>query len=108
MTTNRASLAAMRHLAVAEPFPFVGVPRVAGVAGVHADDEAELLHPLPERVELGQRERLAALPRGHRRHADQEDLGAALGHVLELARAPTSLPAARLMIGVEKIASEYA
>ena len=39
---------------------------------------------LPERVELGQRERLAALPRRHRRHADQEDLGAALVDVLEL------------------------
>ena len=51
---------------------------------MHADDEVELLHTLPERVELGQRERLAALPRGNRGDADQEDLGAPLGDVLEL------------------------
>ena len=51
---------------------------------MHADHQVELLHPLPERVELGQRERLATLPRGHRRHPDQEDLPAALVDVLEL------------------------
>ena len=79
-----ARVVRQRHLVVAEALPLVQVARVAGVAGVHADDEVELLHPLPERVELGQRERLAALPRGHRRDADEEDLGAALVDVLEL------------------------
>ena len=79
-----ARVARDAHLAVAEAFPLVRVPGVAGVAGVHADGETEFLDPLPERVELGKRERLAALPRGHRRHPDEEDLGAALVDVLEL------------------------
>ena len=80
----RRRLRGDHHLAVAEALPLVRVAGVAGVAGVHADHEVELLHALPERVELGKRERLAALPRGHRRHTDEEDLGAALGDVLEL------------------------
>ena len=44
-----------------------------------ADDQTELLHPLPERVELGQGEAPPPLPGRHRRHADQEDPGAPLG-----------------------------
>ena len=69
---------------VRDALPLVQVAHVAGVAGVHADHDVELLDPLPEGVELGQRERLAALPGGYRRDADQEDLRPALVDVLEL------------------------
>ena len=51
---------------------------------MHAHHDVEALHLLPERVELGQGERLAALPGRHRRHPNQEDLGAALVHELQL------------------------
>ncbi len=66
------------------PSHSLSVPLVAGITGVHADDEVELLHPRPERIELGEGERLPSLPGGYRRHADEEDLGAPLVHELEL------------------------
>ena len=88
-------------VSIADALPLVLIPHVAGVARVHADDDVELLDPLPEGVELGQRERLAALPCGHRRDAHQEDLGPAFVDVLELLERRARCPAARLMIGVE-------
>ena len=48
------------ELAVADALPLVEVAGVAAVRGVHADDDAGLLDELPERVELGQRERARA------------------------------------------------
>ena len=41
--------------------PLVVVAGEAVVGGVHADRDVELGHPLPEGVELGQRERAVAL-----------------------------------------------
>ena len=46
-----------RHLAVADALPLVDVALVAAVGGVHADQDVGLDDQLPERVELGQRER---------------------------------------------------
>ena len=72
------------ELVVADALPLVDVALVAAVGGVHADDDVLLLHELPERVELGQGERAGAAEAGHRRRAHEDDLGAALGHPLEL------------------------
>ena len=49
-----------RELVVAEAFPLVEVALVAAVGRVHADDDVGLLDELPERIELGQRERTPA------------------------------------------------
>ncbi len=46
-----------RELVVPHALPLVDVALVAAVGRVHADDDVLLLHQLPERVELGQRER---------------------------------------------------
>ena len=72
------------ELALAEAFPLVDVALVPGVARVHADDDVELGHELPERVELGQRERPPATVRRHRRHAEEERTRTALGDALQL------------------------
>ena len=72
------------HLATANAQPLVRVPQVARIAGVHPNHDVEVLHPLPERVELGKRERLPSLPRRDGRNAQQEDLGAPLVDELEL------------------------
>ncbi len=71
------------HL-VADALPLVEVALVAAVGGVHADDDVLLLHELPERVELGKRERPGSAEAGHRRRADEDDLRPPLGHPLEL------------------------
>ena len=83
---RRALRLERQHLA-GDALPLVHVALVAGVTGVHAHDDVEALDLGPERVELGEREGLAALPGGHRRHADQEDLGTALVDVLRAPRA---------------------
>ena len=49
-----------RELVAADALPLVDVALVAAVGGVHADDEVGLDDLLPERVELGQRERRGA------------------------------------------------
>ena len=51
---------------------------VAAVGGVHRDRDVGLDAGLPERVELLEAERPAALEAGHRRRADQHGTGAAL------------------------------
>ena len=88
-----------QHL-VGEALPLVHVALVTRVARVHADDDVEALHLLPERVELRQRERLATL---------QVGTGATRMRKILAPRSWTycssfsalSTPAARLMIGVE-------
>ena len=93
------------ELAVAEAFPVVDVALVAAVARVHADHDVELGDELPERVELGQGERLAAGVRGHRSDAQQEGCGAAARRPAASSSIALSI-LARLMIGVAKMASE--
>ena len=76
------------ELAAAEALPLVGVALVARVRLVHAHHDVRLLDGLPEGIELGQRERSAALPRGDRRRVQQERLGAVLDDELELLQGP--------------------
>src|ERR1700722_20969005 len=72
-----------QHLLVGA-VPFRGVPRVAAVAGVHADQYVVLDDPLPERVELGYRERPGAAESGDWSRADQDATRTALDHPLQL------------------------
>ncbi len=44
------------HLLVAEPLPLIEVPAVPRVTRMHAHDDAEVLHALPEGIELRERE----------------------------------------------------
>ena len=78
-----------QHLAAGHALPLVGVALVAAVGGVHADEDVGLDDLLPERVELGQRERARPAESRDRRGADQDDLGAALDDPLELLDAPS-------------------
>ena len=64
--------------------PLGGVAGVAAVAGVHPDEDVVLDALLPERVELGQRERPRAAETGHRSRADQDGAGTALDRPLQL------------------------
>ena len=69
----------------ADAVPLVEVALgVVVVAGVHAHHQVEFLHPGPERIELGQGERLATLPGRHRGDPNQKDLGSSLVNPLEL------------------------
>ena len=65
-------------------FPFVHVALEPAVGRVHADDDVGFLDPLPERIELGQRERAPTVTEvGHRRRAHEDGLGATLDDPFE-------------------------
>ena len=71
-----------QHLARTGPVALVaGVP---AVGRVHGDEDVGVDHRLPERVELGEAERPRAAVTRHRGRADEDRLGAALDHPLEL------------------------
>ena len=65
-------------------FPGVQVVLVAAVGGVQGDEHAGLLHPRPERVELGQEGRAGAAQPADGGGPHQHGPGTALDHPLEL------------------------
>ena len=71
------------HL-VGDALPLVDVPLVTAVRGVHPDRDVGLVHQLPERVELGEGRGAWPQVAGHRGGPDEDDLGPAVEHPLEL------------------------
>ncbi len=55
---------------------------------MHPDEDVRFLHRLPERIELGQGERTAALPCRHGRRVEEERLRPVVDHEAELLEGP--------------------